>query len=802
MGRIRLFVLIVVAVAALFGACAPDTSLSGDRKPNQAPTVWLSAGPPEGSTGSYNVQLFWGGWDPDGEIAYYEYLVTDNETGVFDPADTTGAIWSRVLGNDSTFTFSADSLTESSGTQSAVFTRSHTFFIRAVDEDNRASAEPAHRSFTSRTLSPTVWIQTPRAVLGLTAAEVPPISTFEWRATDYIDDTLTSQDPESVQWALVSTANFSNSYGQTVTYLQQNPDAPEWGRWHWYRAPQDSGKFWTTPPLDYGNYVFAIRAKDEAGAVTAVLNEPLVPGTPFNVRRLRVADRNAGPTFIVTSRLIGSVITSSCNYPLTIVDVPAGVQLSFTLSACADDYGGTVSGYRYGWDILDPNDPNQWEIDYTPFVGAIATTPPRAYTFGTHTFTAEVIDNSGFCSRVEIKVNIMRFTGLRNLLVVDDYRPDGNAGAGWAASNGGLPSDGEHDAFWLDMVSNLDQFDPTRDVIQTSLEREIPLATLAEYKTLIWSVFSFVDAGANDVPNLYSYIQYRSKLPPPTTEGACAPSGGVQGKVIPNYIGLAMEAGVHVLIAGQHPVQTVRSRTASPTVRWPAIPLYEFERGNLQTGSGPRPESIQNPPGDLSFVYRELCVEVVDYGYQTQGRMRIRGSGSVNNQRYCPVSGLRTPNGLSSRDDGMRAAIPADPNFPRLELRPEVAGPTRAFAPEINSIDVEVYNPAYFRQGTACQYVPAPRPCFEPIYLLESLDTNELTYQQPIAFWTSTFGDVIAQDIEGAVAARSAVFGFPPVYFKPEQVKPAIEYIMFDEWQLPRRPISAQANLDGAAGSH
>ncbi len=800
MGRIPLFVL-VVALIGLFAACASDT-LSGDPVANQPPTVWLSSGPPEGSTGSYTVQLFWGGWDPDGEIRYYEYLVTDNVTGVFNPADTTGVPWEPVVGNDSTFVFSADSLLGPASDQTSIFIRSHTFFIRAVDEDNARSKEPAYRSFTSRTISPEVRVTTPRQELGITPADMPPISTLSWLATDFIDDDVSKQDPDSVQWALVSTVAHNNDYAKTIEYLRENPDAPEWYPWSWYKAPNDSGKSWTTPPLEFGDYIFAIRAKDEAGAVTPVLTEF---GTSVNVRRLKVQARLSGPTFIITSELIGSVIAASCDYPLTIVDIPANVDLSFSLSACAEHYGGTVSGYRYGWDILDLEDPTQWEVDYTPFLTAVAKTPPRAFNFGTHTFTAEVIDNSGFCSRIEVKVNIIRFTGERNLLIVDDYRADEAAGqSGWAATNGGVPNDAEHDGFWQDMVSNVDGFDPGRDMIAISVDRELPLTTIASYKDVIWSAFSDVDMRlVGELPLLYTYIQYRSQLPPPNTGGACSPTGGVSGKVLPNYIGLAMKAGVHVLITGTHPVQNAISRINSPSVRWPAIPIYEFERGSVQTGTGPR--DADDPPGDHAFAYKDLCLEVIDFGYQSNGRIRSRGTGSVANQRYCPTNGWRTPNGESRRDDGMRGGIPADPNFPAIALRPEVADPGRLFAPTSQAIDVEVYNPAYFRKGAACQYVEAPRPCFEPIYLLDCLDTDERTYQQPIAFWTSVYADVVSEDIPSAVGARSAVFGFPPVYFNPGQVKPGIEYILFDEWQLPRKPASAQAasqaRLDGTGSA-
>ena len=345
-----------------------------------------------------------------------------------------------------------------------------------------------------------------------------------------------------------------------------------------------------------------------------------------------------------------------------------------------------------------------------------------------------MIDNSGFCSRIEVKVNIVRFTGERNLMIVDDYRPDEVAGqSGWSVTNGGAPNDNEHDAFWLDMVSNVDAFDPSRDMIASSVDREIPLVTFASYKNIIWSVFGDVDAKAVDaLPLLYSFIQYRSKRPPTNSSGACSSTGGVQGKVVPNYLGLAMRAGVHTLIAGNHPVQNIVPRIGTFQVRWPMIPLYELERQNAQVSSGPSQNDLNNPPGDQSFSYKDLCIDVIDYGFLTNQRMRSNGTGS--NTRYCGVSGIRQPNANSRRDDGMRTGIPADPHFLPIALRPECSNPGRVFAPSSQAIDVEVYNPAYFRIGTACQFVEPPRPCFEPIYLLGCLDTAEKTYQQPIAF--------------------------------------------------------------------
>lgn len=746
------------ALVAL-SACASD-QLEGELLQNQPPQVWLSAAPPEGSVSKYTVHLYWGGWDPDGEISHYEYLVTDNDSGVFLPADTVGAEWNRVLGNDSTFTFSADILADTNTTdQVSVFVRSHTFFVRAVDDRHQRSLAPAYRSFTSRTLSPSVSVLIPIRNQ-LNPADLPPIATFRWKATDYIDDRLSEAEPESVQYALASTTPFGGDFRKTIDYLATRASAPAWQPWVYYKAPGDSGRMWTTPPQEFGTYVFAIRAKDEAGAITPVLDEV------SNVRRVRMSRRTAGPLFTVRNAYMGQVITSSCNSPLTILDLPAGVPIEFTLSARADHYGGTVSGYRYGWDIADLEDPEQWETDFTPFITSEAKTTPRRFFFGTHTLTSEVIDNSGFCSRVEVKVNIVQFTLERELLMVDDFKADESSQAGWTnvLGRGSLPNDTEHDAFWLDMLSNVAGFDPVRDVLVSSPGGTIPLTTIARYKSIIWS--SYGDVGTPNggtFPLLYTFIQHRARNPESTSSS---------GKVTPNLIALAMAAGSHVLLTGAQPVQNVVNRQFASNVRYPLI--FRFELEGQQTVV-PDPNL---PIGDESFAYRELCLETIDFALTTNQRRR-------SGDRYCSVALTRRPNATSLRDDTMREALPLDPAFPQLTLRLEAAGPDAFFEESLRGLDVEVYNPQYF--AAACAFVPVNyRACFQPIYGVGCRDTTEPTYNQPVAFWTTTFADRVA-DVPGAVAARSAVFGFAPVFFNPLEVKAAIEHIMFDEWQLQRR---------------
>jgi hypothetical protein len=504
--------------------------------------------------------------------------------------------------------------------------------------------------------------------------------------------------------------------------------------------------------------VFAIRAKDEAGAVTPVLDEV------ENVRRLRVSGRSTGPLFSVSNEYLGAVTTSVCKTPVIILDIPAGVALEFQWIADASSYGGIVSGYRYGWDINDLNNDDEWEVDYTPFTSRIARAPSRKYFFGTHTFTVEVIDNSGYCSRVEIKVNIIQFTMERNLLVVDDFPADETFQAGWdnRLGNGIIPSQDEHDEFWRDMVDNVEGFIPETDMITVSGDHPVKLEQVAAYKSIIWSVFT--DVGQlQDLPLIYQYVQYRQKNPPLTS----VVSGG---KRQPNMLALFMASGGHLLIAGRHPVTSVINRTFAAGSRYPFLMLYD------QEGRQDQVPDDENPLGDKSFGYQELCLETLDFAIPNPSERRDdRYTCSIQQER--PI----TPTRLI--DEGMREAIPIDPAFPRLELRPECTTGGRAYAENKRSYEAEVYNPQYFFDN--CIFAVRSRDCFEPIYGLHCLKQSSINYGQPVAFWTSAFADRTNELVPETVPARSAVYGFPPVYFNPEQVKPGIEHIMFCEWQLP-----------------
>ncbi|MCK4774307.1 MAG: hypothetical protein KAT30_05960, partial [Candidatus Krumholzibacteria bacterium] len=362
----------------------------------------------------------------------FEWILTDNETGVFNPADTTGADkWSRTFATDSMFVVAADLVADSSTLDNGhlhEFRRSHTFFVRAVDDNGRCSREPVYRSFTSSTISPEVYISTPRRT-GVSPATMPPVITFEWIARDMDSE---KEEPDSVRWILLNTLPFNHDWFATRDYIRNNPDAPEWSGWHYYDSRADSGRSWTTDPLAFGDYVFAAQAKDEAGAVTPVFD------LAQNLRRVFVMDISSGPIVRVSYKYMRDILAATADTPPTILEVLAGLPIGFSWSGDASSYGGLVTGYRYGWDILDLADPEQWEVSLTPFVGDRATSPTRTFFFGTHTFFLEVFDNNDLLTRVTIVVNVVPFTMERSLLIVDNWV---EASGGFRHTMGMLPSD-------------------------------------------------------------------------------------------------------------------------------------------------------------------------------------------------------------------------------------------------------------------------------------------------------------------------------------------------------------------------
>ena len=586
---------------------------------------------------------------------------------------------------------------------------------------------------------------------GLNPALLPPISTIQWVA----------ERTKRVRWILLSTLDFDQSWVETEAYIRDNQDAPEWSEWHKYKPHKSEGTSWQTPPLDFGPYVFAVQARGPGHVVTDIaLGQSMV--------RLLISNRMTGPVFRVFNRYIGSILTSTTTTPPTVLDIPSGVPMSFTLSASAEAYGGVVSGYRYGWDISDPDDDSQWEIDFTPFIGDLARVPPRAFFSGWHTFHAEVVDNWGFKSRVPVETNIIPTVMARPLLLVDDVVEGPRS---FETTQGALASDEERDAFWLAMTRPVEGFEPAQDVLELQPGQVPPLQVLLDYQNIIWVAAASHALKSNSV--IHDLIRFVDPKQP------------VLGTITPNLIALYMAAGGHVLLCGQEIMTTSINRTSFQRTP-PVFPIiFRYELGGDQDGRYTDSDVGSRGIGEESFAYADCCLNVLDIAYIANPSLTRRPGLPLS----CPVDGIRDHIG---RDDGLRACLPIDlttgTGFPQLELRPEVAGPGKFYEESRLGLNCDIYNPPYFATRTPCGSLAEyyDRQCFQPIYGNGCLNPSSAIFEAPVAFWTTAFDDVMPEG--GGVAARSAIWGFQPVYFKPAQVRAAMDVILFDEWQLPRKP--------------
>ena len=225
---------------------------------------------------------------------------------------------------------------------------------------------------------------------GLAPADIGAITTFRWRAVPG------TTNPAETRFIFLNTEDFGGDYFSTISYIRNEPDAPEWSEWETY-FPPDLGASWTSPPLEYGSYVFAVQGRDAHGNVELYFQEPR------NVRRCRFSQRESGPLITVTSPHHDPVVSHTLLSPAGQITLVADTPIVFcwTVDACV--YGGTVAGYRYGWDITDPDDDSQWGMLFTPLESGCSPDMTMV-PYGTHVFTVEAMDSRGYRSRASIEV--------------------------------------------------------------------------------------------------------------------------------------------------------------------------------------------------------------------------------------------------------------------------------------------------------------------------------------------------------------------------------------------------------------
>lgn len=127
----------------------------------------------------------------------------------------------------------------------------------------------------------------------------------------------------------------------------------------------------------------------------------------------------ADPTLTITDARRGSWSFTGLLDQVIVDDVSGcdAVPWEVNWVATPDDPNKTIVAYRYGWDIQDLNDDEQW---WSPW-GDYTESPPVTFYFGTHVLTVETQDDTGTITRGTIRINVVPIAA-PSLEVTEDSR--------------------------------------------------------------------------------------------------------------------------------------------------------------------------------------------------------------------------------------------------------------------------------------------------------------------------------------------------------------------------------------------
>ncbi|HUV35377.1 MAG TPA: hypothetical protein VMX58_00375 [Patescibacteria group bacterium] len=741
----KLAAAVVISAAVLLLGCTEDVYFDGGKE-NQPPTVRLTNGPLEGNMTLYQVHFYWVGYDPDGIIERYEYTVVSGDPVGFDPADTTGIDkWISTERSDLVFKVSADSLDSNvtiGNNPYTLFRRTHTLFVRAVDNDG-LSSKAAFRSFTAFTLAPHIFINEPVQLNpGSGMQFLGPVIHFRWEGKDPLDTPWNYQDVDSIRYLHTHFSGF------VLERLNQNPEIFEnlWSPWISYDAPGDSGKATTLGDDETmelaKSYIFAVQAKDEAGAISSIFDA----GT--NVRCFMVMEPT-GPLITAyepyhgTSKFIGTIS------PTAVVYTPAGLPINYSWNGDASQYGSTVSTYRYGWDVKDLDNPSDWAVDPSPYHKAA---PERRFYSGIHSLYIEAVDNIGTQTIGKIEINIVPLVMDRDLLWVDDFLSDDFPQISYM-----MPTESEHDAFWINICSRAEKFDPDIDVYDTNENsfRAPSIHQIWRYKNVIWSYGSarwdfntwmqmmeyVAESDLESAPYTYNLLQYYQTFGGHLwTEGKSDREGGLSAS-LPRR-GYYNHSNSKILI----------------------FPLYL--KCEMITGPG---YGCEDTSGVKTFPYKNYCVSMLDRAYGV-----LRGDAGM------PIRNIDWDAMSHAVVDTRDILTTSNPDLPAaLHLWDKVTRTGMFFDPSVRGFHyIELYDPKYWMQRNGFE----SQSCFHPMYRMKARNTRSAINDAVIAFWSTKYAD-IRPDVPGTVAAPSVHFGMPLWFFDRDEVN-ALADVIFREWNI------------------
>jgi hypothetical protein len=494
----------------------PEDSFSGDMTENQRPSVSITGGVLEDNVDldRNRVHFYWSGADEDGVVRWFEWAVDDT---------ISEHAWRRAtVFDDWVFTLAPNPGEDG-------FTDWHTFYIRAVDDDY-ARSRPETRFFNSHTIAPISKIEKPEIVDNAHWARTLRIM---WSG---LDDDAASADKAPAYYEVkhVHAAGVDVTRPEQVERLFEegrnlllSPKADslpgdttsiyhERARRAWKRVPGTVTEQLLKDMTGGAKYGFVVRAIDEAGAVER----------GFYAERKRnwvvFTARNAQILVTVFEPAMGRRNFDASEYgePWKVTVTP-NQRFRFQWIADASASGTDPGPCNYGFDIPDPDDPNEPFRAADGMGGWIGWAPRQqmnaavSFTLDgprTHYFYLKMRDVSGKAdteTKCIIQIDLVQFGFTRKFMVVDDQRLRPLRQWDNAVRATDEVEDPWRDGVLASMVDFLPMGEDPRQFSTFKKEDnsdayDIPdgfLSTLGEYQTVIWDCAHGL---SNDKPNPFS----------------------------------------------------------------------------------------------------------------------------------------------------------------------------------------------------------------------------------------------------------------------------------------------------------
>lgn len=407
---------IALAAAVLLPALAGCSKKTVNNEfPNQSPTVRLTNAPTstrQVDAYYYAITLNWVGFDPDGRVAYYLYVVDPPATG-----DTT---WTRTEKNETVILFPSTQ----SNTTTGKADDPHTFVIKAVDDDGAISPF-VYRSFFSFTTAPTVQILAPRPFAN-GRKYVTPAVRITWDGED-VDGVFTKKPVKYKYKMLTTSTEVTLSTALADRDSVRRYYAPRnWASWDSTTAENPQVSFTNLVPDQ--EYIFCVVAFDEAGAYSPVFTR----STNMLYFRVTFAGQN-NPIITFFNEFFTYTYGSGSYEPnnrnrYVILELPAAQPITFNWFAVPVE-GSEMRSYRWSLDMVDLSDetPRNSPTDYSHWSAASlnvtsATIGPFPGSATPHRFFLEAEDINGLKSLGIIEFTVVQATFEKSLLVVKDTR--------------------------------------------------------------------------------------------------------------------------------------------------------------------------------------------------------------------------------------------------------------------------------------------------------------------------------------------------------------------------------------------